>query len=381
MKELLRKLIQAETIAQKGELAAAELISDELGRSRRGEACRNRSGIDCRIDKWSRNRANLIARINSAGHKAALLFACHLDVVAAGEVGWMYPAFAGVESEGKIYGRGSVDMKGGITAAVTAIRQIVDSAVKLEGDVIFFAAAGEETDSCGTKRFVGKFGSKLPQLCGVILPEPTDFEVVTAHRGMLWLEVKTKGRAAHGSTPELGVNAIASMWAVLGELENYKIRYEPHKLLGKCSMSVNTISGGKEINVIPDECSIGIDIRTLPGQNYQEIISDFEKIFARLRQKNSQFEASVSVMREVGALETDSSCDFVKGFCSAVEASETRAVGFTTDGPHLVPLGAPVVIFGPGKPQLAHKPDEYIDIADVEKAVEYYKNIILKFLT
>ena len=387
MKELLRKLIQAETMAEKGELAAAEIISDEL----------DRSGIDCRIDSWGLNRANLTARIRwdpalqepSAGRKGGLLFACHLDVVAPGEAGWRYPAFAGVESEGKIYGRGSVDMKGGIAAIVTAIRQLSDSGVKLEGDIIFFAAAGEETDSCGTKRFINSFPLR-GELAGVVIPEPTDFEVVTAHRGMLWLEVKTEGRAAHSSTPELGVNAIASMKILLAELDNYKIRFQPHKLLGGCSrvpalrgpsMSVNTIAGGKEINVVPDECSIGIDIRTLPGQQFQEIISDFEKIFAKLKQKNSQFEASVSVMREVGALKTDSRCDFVKDFCSAVKISETKAVGFTTDGPHFASLGAPVVIFGPGKPQLAHKPDEYIDIADVEKAVEYYKNIILKFLT
>ena len=383
-KKLLRKLIQAETTAEKGELAAAEIISDELGRS----------GIDCRIDSWGLNRANLTAQIKSAplprlasgdagasGRKGGLLFLCYLDVIAAGEVGWRYPAFAGVESGGKIYGRGSVDMKGGIAAAVTAIREIVDSAVKLEGDIIFFAAAGEETDSCGTRRFISNFNNKLPKIAGVVVPEPTDFEVVTAHRGLLWLKVKTCGKAAHSSTPELGVNAIASMKILLDELDNYKIRFEPHKRLGECSMSVNTIAGGKEINVVPEECCVGIDIRTLPGQQSQEIISDFEKIFAKLKQKNPRFEASVSIVREVGALETDLSCDFVKDFCSAVGASETKAVGFATDGPHFVSLGAPVVIFGPGEPQLAHKPDEYIDIADVEKAVEYYKNIILKFLT
>jgi succinyl-diaminopimelate desuccinylase len=309
------------------------------------------------------------------------LFVCHLDVVAASEAGWKYPPFAGVESEGRIYGRGSTDMKGGITTAVTAIRQIVDSGVSLTGDIIFFAAGGEETDSCGARRFIDSFNNKFPKIAGVVVPEPTDFEVVTAHRGILWLEVQTFGRAAHSSTPELGVNAITSMKLLLEELDNYKIRFQPHKLLGNCTMSVNTIVGGKETNVVPDKCSIGIDIRTLPGQHPQEIISDFEKIFMKLKKKNPQFEASVSVVREVGALETDSSCDFVRDFCSIVGARETKAVGFTTDGPHFASLGAPIVIFGPGKPQLAHKPDEYIDIADVEKAVEYYKNIILKFLT
>jgi len=369
MKVLLKKLIGAETTAEKGELAAAEIISAELGQS----------DIDCRIDSWDTNRANLIAQIKSTGRRKALLFACHLDVVGPGETKWKHPPFSGVESEGKIYGRGSADMKGGIAAIVTAARQIVESGVKLEGNIILFAAAGEETDSCGAKRFIRKWDG-IPRLAGVVLPEPTDFEVVTAHRGMLWLKVKTRGKAAHGSTPELGINAIASMKTFLNELDTYKIQVEPHNLLGSCSMSVNTIAGGKEINVVPDECEIKIDIRTLPGQNYKEIISDFGKIFAKLKQGNPQFEASVSLVREVGALETDSNCGFVKDFCSAVEVSETKAVGFTTDGPHFAALGAPMVIFGPGKPDICHKPDEYIEISDVEKAVEYYKNIILKFL-
>ena len=370
MKKLLRELIQAESTAEKGELAAAGIISDELGRS----------GIDSQIESWETSRANIIARVQSSGRKGAILFACHLDVVPAGEASWKYPAFAGLESDGKIHGRGSADMKGGIAAVVTAVRQLSDSGVKLQGDIILVAAAGEETDSCGTKRFVRDWNGKLPQLSGVVIPEPTDFEVVTAHRGLLWLKVTTKGRAAHGSTPQLGINAIASMRTLLEQLENVKIRFEPHKLLSECSMSINTISGGKAMNVVPDKCSIGIDIRTLPGQNHQDIIDDFQEIFVKLKTKNSQFEASVSIVRSVRALETDSDCEFVRSFCSVVGIDEPRAVGFTTDGPHLAALGAPVVIFGPGKPQLAHKLDEYIDIADVEKAVEYYKNIILKFL-
>ena len=369
MEELLRRLIQAESTPEKGELAAAEIISDELVRS----------GIDCQVDSWGRDRANLITRVKSAGHKGALLFACHLDVVPPGEAQWEHPAFKGFESGGKIYGRGSADMKGGIVAILTGIRQIVEAGTKLGGDIILVAAAGEETDSCGARRFVSSYKDKLPTLSGVIIPEPTDFEIVTAHRGMLWLEVATRGKAAHGSTPQLGVNAITSMKAVLDELEDYKIVFEPHELLGGCSMSINTITGGQAMNIVPDKCSIGIDIRTVPGQNHQTIVGDFQKIFAKLKQKNPEFDAEVSIVREVGALETDNDCGFVKEFCSAVGIDETKAVGFTTDGPHFAALGAPVVIFGPGKSELCHKPDEYIEIADVDKAVEYYKEIIVKF--
>ncbi|MHC4478513.1 MAG: M20 family metallopeptidase [Planctomycetota bacterium] len=370
MKELLRKLVQADSTVEKGESAVAQVICEALGVA----------GIEAHIDSWNGNRANLVARVQSAGHKAGLLFACHLDVVPAGEVGWSKPPFDAVESDGRIYGRGSADMKGPIAAVVTAIRQVAESGTRLQGDIIFFGAAGEESDSCGAARFMGSFGRERPELAGVVLTEPTDFEAVTAHRGMLWLEIATRGKSAHGSAPQLGVNAISSMKSLLDELDNYSFRCKPHRLLGQGSLSVNTISGGQAINVVADKCSIGVDIRTLPGQSHQQIINDLQQMFAILNQKAPEFDAQINVIREVGALETNAGCDFVKAFCSAVGVGETMAVGFTTDGPHFVPLGAPVVIFGPGKPDLCHKPDEYIDIADVEKAVGCYKEIILRFL-
>jgi succinyl-diaminopimelate desuccinylase len=369
MQELLKELIQAESTDEKGELAAAKVLSAEF----------TRCGVSSQIDTWGNNRANVIARVKTSGRKPALLFACHLDVVGPGEASWKHPPFSAVESNGKIYGRGSADMKGGIAAVVTAIGKIAGSGKKLQGDIVFAAVAGEETNSCGAERFIVT-QKELPEFHGIIIPEPTDFSIVTAHRGMLWLEVTTKGRAAHSSTPELGVNAITSMRHFLNELDNYNIATDSHKLLGRSSMSVNTISGGKTLNVVPDKCSIGIDIRTIPGQNNQDIIADLNKIFTRLKSENPRFEAVISVIRQVESLETDSDCVFVRDFCSSLGADETRAVGFTTDGPHFASLGAPVVIFGPGKPHLCHKPDEYIDIADIEKAVENYENLIVRFL-
>ena len=369
MFELLKELIQAESTDAKGELAAAEVLFEEF----------TRYGITPEIDTWNKNRANIIARVKSGGKKPAMLFACHLDVVGPGETNWEHPPFTAVESDGKIFGRGSTDMKGGIAAVVTAIGRIAGSGRKLQGDIVFAAVAGEETNSCGAERFIAT-QEGLPELLGIILPEPTDFSVVTAHRGMLWLEVSTKGKSAHGSTPELGINAISSMRLFLNKLDNYNIAADSHKLLGRSSMSVNTISAGKSLNVVPDKCTIGIDIRTIPGRNHKDIIADFEEIFAGLKSENPKFEAEISVIRQVESLETDNTCDFVRDFCSCLGTDETRAVGFTTDGPHFTSLGAPIVIFGPGKPQLCHKTDEYIEISDLEKAAEDYENIILKFL-
>ena len=368
---MLKQLVQTESTADKGELAAAEILSDHF----------DRCAIDSTVTSWDRNRANITAQIESSRQKNALLFGCHLDVVPPGKQTWKHPPFAGLETDGKIHGRGAADMKGGIAAIVTAITEIVNSSVKLSGDMVFIAAGGEETDSCGAKRFICDQGGLLPPLAGVVIPEPTDFEVVTAHRGLLWLKVITAGRTAHGSTPQLGINAIGSMRAFLNELVNYEISCEAHELLGGCSMSVNTIEGGDAINVVPDRCTIGMDIRTLPGQIHEDIIHDLQRIFADLKRKNPEFEGEVSIVRQVDALQTDADSVFVRDFCSVVGSEQTKAVGFTTDGPYFAQLGAPVVIFGPGKSHLCHKPDECIDLTDVEKAVRHYKDIILRFLT
>jgi len=375
MKTLLKELIQAESTAAKGESAAAEVLLAEF----------NRAGIECRIDCWDRSRANVVARVGSVGRRPGLLFACHLDVVGPGEAAWTHPPFEGIEAGGRIYGRGAVDMKGGMAAAAAAIGRVVASGKELQGDVVFAAVAGEETDSSGAERFVAR-REELSELApsgfaGVVVPEPTGFAVVTAHRGLLWLEVTTTGRAAHSSTPHLGVNAIASMRLILNELEKYEVSQRTHELLGKSTMSINTVSGGKALNVVPDRCTLGIDIRTLPGQDHHQILGDLESLFAKLKSRDAEFNAGVSVLRRLDPLETDSGCGFVKDFCAGVGAESTGPIGYTTDGPYFASLGAPVVIFGPGAPGLCHKPDEYVEITDLQKAAEHYENVILKFLT
>ncbi len=370
MKTLLRQLIQAESTPETGELAAAQVI----------EARFQKQDLQCHIDQWDNNRANVIAHVKSAGRRPALLFVCHLDVVSPGQEPWSYPPFEAREANGKIYGRGSVDMKGGMAAAVTAIGETVASGAQLQGDIIFAATAGEETDSIGITRFMQDSG-KLPPLGGVIIPEPTDFAVITAHRGLLWLQITTKGKAVHSSMPQRGVNAIMSMKHVLDALEHYEVDFQPHPLLGECSVSVNTIRGGEAMNIVPDSCTIAVDIRTLPGQNHDAIRYELEQHLARLKAEVPHFEARIDTDRSVGAMETDSESEFVRTFCRAVDVDLTNAVGFTTDGPHLVPLGAPIVIYGPGKPNLCHQVDEHIALADMEQAVAYFKNAILQLLT
>jgi len=369
MKDLLKQLIQADSTADQGETAVAEVIARWF----------TKHNIDCQVDRWDTKRANIVARVKTGGKWPGLLFLCHLDVVGPGEEAWAHPPFAAVEEKGKIYGRGAADMKGGTAAAVAAICKAVDARSALQGDIVFVATAGEETDSSGVQRFMQQHG-RLPKLAGAVIPEPTDLSVVTAHRGLFWLKITTRGRAAHSSMPERGVNAITSMRRVLDALEQYEIPFKPHPLLGRSVLSVNTINGGDAMNIIPDRCTIGVDIRTLPGQDHEGLRYDIERILAQLKATIPQFDAELTIERSAQAVETDPDGKFVKKFCSAVDVDLTNVIGFTTDAPHLLPLGVPIVIYGPGKPKLCHQVDEYIDIVDWEKAVELFGNVIEAFL-
>jgi len=371
MLQLLKNLIKADSTLNNGEINAANALAQYF----------NANNIPHNVDIWDNSRANCTAHVASTGQKPALLFAAHLDVVPPGDEKWQFPPFSGDRQDGKILGRGATDMKAGIAATAAAIAETLKENPNLKGDIIFTATAGEETDSCGIKRFMQNQAKNLPPIAGIIIPEPTNFEIVTAHRGILWIKIATKGKTAHGSTPHHGINAITHMTTLLNQLENFKLKHPPHPRLGECSMSINQIKGGNATNVIPDNCTIKIDIRTLPNQPHQNIIDQFENIFAELKQQNEQFEANIETERSVTAMESDDNSKFIKQFCKTIAIEKTTAVGYATDASFMTKLNTPIAIFGPGDTKTCHKPNEYIEIAEVEKAKHHYKKIIKKFLT
>jgi len=371
MKNLLKQLIRSAPTAANGELRAAETLKEFF----------DRCGIGAETDCWDPAHANLLARLPSSQTRPALLFASHLDVVPAGTAPWSVEPFAATEKDGKIFGRGAVDMLSALAAISAAMAEIKEQNIPLAGDVILAAAAAEETDSAGIKRFLRTCGQALGPTAGIVITEPTDLKVMRAHRGILWLEITSIGKATHGSMPELGVNAIDKMRLFLNRLEQYKIPHQPHPLLGSCIMSVNTIAGGQATNIIPDRCCVAVDIRTLPNQPHNQITADIEKILKQLKSQDPQFNANLNVVRSVPALETDADEPFVKSACSALDINTAGAVGFTTDGPWLAKLNAPIIILGPGNPSLCHGPDEYIEISQLDKAKEIYRKLILAFQT
>ena len=254
--------------------------------------------------------------------------------------------------------------------------EIAASDTALKGRVILAATAGEETDSCGALRFVERYRDRIRTPVGVIIPEPTGLQILRAHRGILWLRIRTQGKTAHGSMPRLGINAIDKMNLLLNRLKNYTIRHQPHELLGGCSMSINRITGGSATNVVPEQCDIELDIRTLPGQSQEPVVAGFRAVCEELHRRDEQFRAEVSIIRAVDALETDPEHPFVQTVCRAVGIDETHAAGFTTDGPCFEKLNAPVLIFGPGDGSLCHKPNEYIDIDRIDRARHYLKAVM-----
>ena len=368
MKNLLKKLIEAKSTPDVGEIQCANVLADFF----------SSVGIESNVEVWDNNRANITATLKSTGQNPALLFVSHLDVVPAGKQNWHTDAFVATELDGKIFGRGSCDMKAGMAAVAAAMAEIKKSGADLKSDIIFSATAGEETDSCGIKKFLESFNGKK-NLCGAIVPEPTNFELITAHRGLLWLEITTKGKTAHGSMPHLGINAIESMRAFLNEFEHYDLTAIKDKLLGTSSKSVNKIKGGSATNVVPDKCTAQLDIRTIVGHDHGQIQKDIEAIFAKISQSKKDFIATIEVLRDIKALKTNSDCKFVDALKKITGIAETTAAQFTTDAPFIAELNIPVVIFGLGNGETCHKPNEYVEVADLQKAVDIYKNIILHF--
>lgn len=364
---LLRRLIQATPTLQNGELGAASLLRSFFAEN----------NIRSKIDIWDTKRANVTAFLGPDDENApALVIGGHIDVVPADAEAWDSRPFEPVEKGGCLYGRGAVDMLGGICASAAAMVRMNSAQPILKGRVIFTATAGEETDSCGVKRFVQTYAQSIKNPIGILIPEPTGLKLLRAHRGILWLKITAYGKTAHGSMPHLGINAIEKINTLLNRLKNWQIPHTPHDLLGGCSMSINRIYGGSATNIVPDSCSVELDLRTLPDQSTENVISDIQKLMAEISHTDPEFKTDISILRSCPALETKSDQPFVQNVCQATGIHDTHAIGFTTDGPLFAQLNAPVLIFGPGDGSRCHQPNEAIEIAQLEKGAAYYVDIM-----
>ena len=374
--DLCRDLVRFKSVNPPGnELEVAEYVADVL----------RDAGLAVEMIPHSPTRASVLAWLKGNGEVPALLYTGHLDVVPVGAEEWTCDPFGGEVIGGKLWGRGSSDMKGGDAALIVAARVLATADLPLKGDLILGFTAGEESDQLGATELVTHLKSVPIQ--AVVVAEPSDDEVYVAEKGVLWLKLTTHGKTAHGSMPHLGQNAIMMMLRLLKELSQLHVPYKEHPLLGGFTRSINTISGGVKTNVVPDHCEVTIDQRTVPGQDHQAIVHQVEELIADLTKRQPGFYASVEVINDRVPIATSPEEPIVQRFCDVVaeiigKRPVPKGVHYCTDAAVLVPtLKAPMIICGPGDAKLAHQPNEYVEVAKLVEAARIFTLAAVRLLT
>ncbi|HLZ55220.1 MAG TPA: M20 family metallopeptidase [Verrucomicrobiae bacterium] len=328
-----------------------------------------RAGLDVEFQKVLPGRSNLIARLRPQNKiRRTVLLAPHLDTVNAGD-----SQFVPRRKHGRLYGRGACDAKGSVAAMLAALCELAESKARpQETEVVFAGLVDEEHAQGGSRALVqSRFKADL-----AIVGEPTRLQVVTAHKGILWLEVGTRGKAAHGAMPQFGKSAIREMARIVETLETdyaARLRKRRHPLLGAATVNVGTVCGGTQPNIVPDRCAITVDRRTLPGETDAGVRRE---IGAFLSSKG--LNAKISSIRLAPALplETNPKLPLVRQFLQSIGQPHPRGVDFFCDAAVLSAGRIPGVVFGPGDIVQAHTADEWISLTSLERG----KNLLLRFL-
>src|ERR1700726_2679070 len=326
-----------------------------------------RAGLEVVVDEAAPGRPNVVGIARGSGGGRSLLLNAHMDTV--GVTGMERPHDPYIENN-RLYGRGAFDMKGGlaaIMAAGAAARQR-----GLRGDVIVTAVVDEEYASIGTASIVKRWRADA-----AIVTEPTELQICTAHKGFAWFSVETKGVAAHGSRPDLGVDAIVKMGKVLMGLEELDLTLRSaasHRLLGASSIHASLIEGGQELSSYPERCSLSIERRTIPGETLQHIETELPAIFARIAAHDPTFQATVKTGLTREPFEVSLQEPIVQTVLQQAQrllGREIAEVGGTgwMDSALLAAAGIPTVVFGPGGDG-AHAVVEWSDIVQVERCAE-----------
>jgi succinyl-diaminopimelate desuccinylase len=275
-------------------------------------------------------------------------------------------------------------MKGGLAAMIMAAKAIKNAGIPLKGDLIIAGTAGEETDSIGAFDFLNKGG--LKDVGAIVIGEPSSCGINVAEKGAFWVEITTYGKTAHGAFPGQGINAISDMHLLLGELLNYEFKYERSDLLGYPTMNISTIHGGVKTNVVPDKCTITIDMRTVPSINHEDILKDIQEIIDNLKKQNTSFHATIRVLNNRPSVETSKDHPFVKMAQDVIREEfnrieEPKGVNFYTDAAVFLPAtNLPAIFYGPGDADMAHQPDEHVRVDSLLEATQFYAAMVEKYL-
>lgn len=328
-----------------------------------------RAGLEVEFHKVLPNRSNLIARLLPRNKiRRTILLAPHLDTVGADGT-----RFIPQRKNGRLHGRGACDTKGSVAAMLSALCELANTKSRpLETEIVFAGLVDEEHAQAGSRALAASgFKADL-----AIVGEPTKLRVVTAHKGSLWLELETRGKAAHGATPQFGKNAIREMARIVDLLETdyaAQLRKRKHPLLGVATVNVGTISGGAQPNIVPDHCSISIDRRTLPGETEMSVKKEIKNF---LHAKNLPVRIAGKKLVPALPLETNLKLPLIQKFMKCVGQTRPIGVHFFCDAAILSADGIPSVVFGPGDVAQAHTADEWISLSELERG----KNLLFRFL-
>ena len=341
-----------------GEADVAALLADVL----------RRWGFAVEVIEAAPGRPNVVARIGG-GPGRSLMFNGHLDVV--GVDGMVHPPFEPVVRDGRLYGRGSCDMKAGVAAMCAAAWRAARDG--LRGELVVAAVCDEEFDSLGTRALVAS-GVRTD---AAVVTEPTRLAINPAHRGFVWHELAFHGRAAHGSRYDIGIDAIRHAGLVIAEfdrLERERLPQRTHPLLGRGSLHLSRIAGGEGWSTYPARCTMGLERRTLPGENAQTVRAELEEAFAAARAIAPSLDVRVIDVAEQSPSDVSVDAPIVRGLQDALRAAarpETiEGMSAWTDCAVLNAAGIPAVCFGPGDITLAHAAEEYVPVEEIAVATD-----------
>ncbi len=344
-------------------------------------------GVASDLDEAAPGRPNLIARVAGARPGRRLLLCGHTDTVPlnAGRAG---DGFSGEIRNGRLFGRGAVDMKGPLAAMACAL--VAAGGELPAGELILAAVVDEEMESLGAERLVR---SSLAA-DGAIVGEPTGNRVALGHKGLEWLEIELEGRAAHGGTPERGVNAVVAAARFVARVEERlqpRLAARRHPLLGAPTLNFGTIGGGDQPSTVAARCRLTLDRRTVPGESYESVLGELAELLREVAEELPGISTRIGRMAggmasmEHGPLVTAADHPLARAAFRARrrfegEAGEPIAFPAWTDGALLATFGGlPTIVWGPGDLALAHAPEESIEIAELERAARLYAEAALLF--
>lgn len=353
----------------KGEGEIALYIGDYL----------NRLGLKVHYQEIDKNRLNVIAVLKGSGNGPSLMLNGHTDTAGIDnmEIDPLTPEYR----DGKIFGRGALDMKGGLAAQIIAIQSIIESGRVPKGDVILTCIVDEEYESIGTREMLKTFSADAAIIC-----ESTNLHIIIAHKGFAWAKIEVFGQAAHGSLPDKGIDAIAKAGKVLTGIETLSGTYllqEPHLLLGVPSIHASSIHGGIGLSTYPDYCKIELERRTLPHEDQTIIENELGQLLNDIHLQDDRFQAKADVFLYRPAFEISPDQPIIQALSRGYQTihnkdPKLKGMGAWLESALLAQAGIPSVIFGPyGKG--AHAAVEFVDFDSLVTTTEILIETILDF--